>query len=158
MKNLITSNSFGLCLLSTVVAIINIELISLFPIYLYIYFMIILILIFILQKNIVSIYGRVNQSYITGNGYIKRMFSTIGIFNLIIYMLLSIVIYLLTFVNSYLAMGLLIIIILIPFESMLIKAWSHYDKPKYYDIDCQNPGQKKYWIEPKQVYLARTKW
>lgn len=158
MKKIVSTNSFAMCLLASITAIINIGLISLFPVYLYVYFIVTLTLIFIVQKNIVSIYGRINPDYKTGNSYLKRMFETVGLFNLIIYMLFSIVIYLLTLINSYLAIGLLIIIILIPFEHLLLKAWSRYDTAKYAAIDRQNPSQKKYWSEPKSQYQKRTKW
>ncbi len=158
MNKIISTNSFAMCLLASIIAIINIGLISLFPVYLYIYFIITFTLIFLVQKNILSIYGPFNSDYKTGNSYLKRMFETVGLFNLIIYMLLSIVVYLFSLVNSYLAFGLLIIIILIPFEHLLLKAWSRYDTAKYAEIDRQNPNQKKYWNEPRSQYQKRTKW
>lgn len=158
MKKIISTNSFAMCLLASIMAIINICLICLFPFYLYIYFAITFTLIFLVQKNILSIYGPFNSDYRTGNSYLKRMFKTVGLFNLIIYMLLSIVVYLFSLVNSYLALGLLIIIIIIPFEHLLLKAWSSYDTAKYAEIDRQNPSQKKYWNEPKSQYQNRTEW
>ncbi len=158
MQKLFESNSLAIGVAGALIGLLNICIIKLLPFYLYGYFIIILILVFALQKNIISIYGRINQAYTSGNSYIKRMFATVGLFTIVIYMLFSVIVYLISIINGYAAVGLFVVIVIIPFEPLLIKVWEKYDYNKYYQIDCQNPGQKKFWGEAPEVYKNRTKW